>query len=47
LWRQIFAAADEALELAPAQRREFVERWQTEHPELGDELRALIEADGV
>jgi len=41
-WRQVFAAADQALELLGDAREVFVGRWCTDHPALGPELRALL-----
>jgi serine/threonine-protein kinase len=41
-WREVFAAVDRALELAPAERESFVEQFSTADPALGAELRALL-----
>jgi serine/threonine-protein kinase len=42
-WREIFDAADRALDLEPAEQRAFIEQYQAEHPAEGIELKALIE----
>jgi eukaryotic-like serine/threonine-protein kinase len=42
-WREIFDAADRALELEPAEQRAFVEQYLVDHPAQGLELKALIE----
>lgn len=42
-WREIFDAADRALELEPAEQRAFVEQYLLDHPAEGAELKALIE----
>ncbi|MEO7684501.1 MAG: protein kinase [Gemmatimonadaceae bacterium] len=48
LWREIFDAADRALEMEPAEQRAFVEEYLAEHPAEGIELKALIDgADAV
>ena len=44
LWRDVFHAADRALELHGAERRAFIERCSEENPTVGAELRALIES---
>jgi len=44
LWREVFAAADRALELQGAERRAFIERCLDENPAVGAELSALIES---
>ena len=44
LWRDVFDAADRALELHGAERRAFVERCVVENPAVGAELKALIES---
>ena len=44
LWRDVFRAADRALELQGAERHAFVQRCVEENPALGAELRALIES---
>ena len=44
LWRDVFEAADQALELQGAERRAFVQRCIDENPALGAELKALIES---
>ena len=44
LWRDVFQAADRALELHGAERRAFLERCSEENPTVGAELRALIES---
>src|SRR5215475_531896 len=43
MWQEVFAAADRALELEPAERQAFIERCLREHPALGAELNALLE----
>jgi len=45
-WREIFEAADRALELEPAEQRSFIEQYLLEHPAEGIELKALIEGAG-
>jgi len=42
-WREIFDAADRALELEPEEQRAFVEQYLLDHPAEGAELKALIE----
>jgi serine/threonine-protein kinase len=44
LWRDVFEAADRALELDPRDRRAFIEQLLEENPPLGAELQALIES---
>ena len=44
LWRDVFEAADRALELHGAERRAFVQRCVEENPTVGGELKALIES---
>ena len=44
LWRDVFEAADRALELQGAERRAFIERCVDENPTVGAELKALIES---
>ena len=44
LWRDVFHAADRALELQGAERRAFIERCAAENPTVGAELKALIES---
>lgn len=44
LWRDVFAAADRALELQGAERRAFIQRCVDENPAVGAELKALIES---
>jgi serine/threonine-protein kinase len=43
-WQAVFEAADRVLELAPAEQQAYLDRWAREHPELGDDLLALITA---
>jgi Serine/threonine protein kinase len=43
LWREVFAAADRALELDPGAQRAFVERCVAEQPAMGAELRAVLD----
>jgi len=43
-WRDVFAAADDALELDPKDLREFVKQWVEKDPGVGAELKALIES---
>jgi Tol biopolymer transport system component/serine/threonine protein kinase len=43
LWREVFEAADLALELDPSTRRAFVQRCLAEHPAVGRELEALLD----
>ncbi|HET7189911.1 MAG TPA: protein kinase, partial [Gemmatimonadaceae bacterium] len=43
LWRDVFAAADRALELEPDAQRAFVERCTLEHPAVGAELKAMLD----
>jgi Tol biopolymer transport system component/tetratricopeptide (TPR) repeat protein len=42
-WREIFEIADTVLDLDPEARPEFIERCIEQRPEIGHELRALIE----
>ncbi|MDP9202766.1 MAG: protein kinase [Gemmatimonadota bacterium] len=44
LWREVFDAADRALELEPGERQTFLERCLEEFPVVGAELVALIDA---
>lgn len=44
LWRDVFEAADRALEMEPAERERFLDRCLEEHPKIGVELKALIDA---
>ena len=44
LWREVFDAADRALEMDAVQRRHFVERCIAERPAVGAELEALLHA---
>ena len=44
LWRDVFEAADRALEMEPAERERFLDRCLDEHPKIGVELKALIDA---
>ena len=44
LWRDVFEAADRALELHGPERRAFVQRCVEENPAVGAELQALIES---
>src|SRR5262245_3009674 len=46
-WRDVFAAADRALALAPSERRTFIETYVRENPTLGAELPALLAAADV
>ncbi|MGH7629997.1 MAG: protein kinase domain-containing protein [Gemmatimonadales bacterium] len=41
-WREVLAAVDRALELAPAERAAFLERCSTDDPVLGAEVEALL-----
>ena len=41
LWREVFEAADSALELEPAEREAFLDRCLVDHPAVGAELKAL------
>jgi serine/threonine protein kinase len=43
IWQEVFAAADRALELEPAERQAFIERCLRENPVLGAELKALLD----
>jgi Tol biopolymer transport system component/serine/threonine protein kinase len=43
LWREVFEAADLALDLGPEAQRAFVQRCLAEHPAVGSELEALID----
>ena len=43
LWRQVFEAANEALELSPAEQPAFLERYRSAHPGLAVELMAVLE----
>ena len=43
LWRDVFAAADRALELEPDAQRAFVDRCTLEQPAVGAELRAMLD----
>jgi Tol biopolymer transport system component/serine/threonine protein kinase len=43
LWREVFEAADLALELEPEAQRAFVRRCLAEQPAMGSELKALID----
>lgn len=43
LWREIFDAADRALEMEPAEQRAFLEAYSAEHPAEGIELKALLD----
>ena len=44
MWRQVFEAADQVLDLDPADREAFLARWIHQHPALGGELVALLDA---
>src|SRR5687767_6044709 len=44
VWREVFEAADSALELEPAERQAFIDRCLENHPAIGAELKALIDA---
>jgi eukaryotic-like serine/threonine-protein kinase len=44
VWREVFEAADSALELEPAERQAFIDRCLEDHPAIGAELKALIDA---
>src|SRR5687768_5249461 len=44
VWREVFEAADRALELEPAERQAFIDRCLENHPAIGAELKALIDA---
>ena len=44
LWRDVFEAADRALELQGQERRAYVQRCTEENPAVGSELKALIES---
>ena len=44
LWREVFEAADRALELHGADRRAFIDRCIDDNPSLGAELKALLES---
>ena len=41
-WREVFAAADHALDLSPAERETFIKQCSTDDPVLGAELEALL-----
>ena len=43
LWRDVFAAADRALELGPDAQRAFVDRCVVEQPAVGAELKAMLD----
>jgi Tol biopolymer transport system component/serine/threonine protein kinase len=43
-WRDVFAAADDALELDPKDLHEFVKQWVERDPGVGAELKALIDS---
>jgi serine/threonine-protein kinase len=43
LWRDVFAAADRALELEPDAQRAFVDRCTLEQPAVGAELKAMLD----
>ena len=43
IWREVFAAADRALEMELAERQAFIERCLQEDAVLGAELKALLE----
>ncbi|HEY2851892.1 MAG TPA: protein kinase [Gemmatimonadaceae bacterium] len=44
LWRDVFEAADRALELHGAERRAFIDQCLNDNPTVGGELKALIES---
>jgi serine/threonine-protein kinase len=44
LWREVFEAADRALELHGVERRAFIEKCIDDNPSLGAELKALLES---
>ncbi|MDP9178706.1 MAG: serine/threonine-protein kinase, partial [Gemmatimonadota bacterium] len=43
-WREVFDTADSALELEPAERQAFLDQCLENHPSIGAEVKALIEA---
>ena len=44
LWREVFEAADRALEMESREREAFIQRCLHERPAVGAELKALIDA---
>ncbi len=46
-WREIFEAADRAFELEPDEQRAFIDRYVLEQPEIGIELKAIIDNAGA
>src|SRR4029453_3670394 len=47
-WREVFAAADHALELPEEEREAFIRQCRTDDAALGTELEALLaDAEGV
>jgi Tol biopolymer transport system component len=42
-WRDVFAAADDALELDPKDLQKFIKQWVERDPAVGAELKSLID----